>query len=252
MYIPSPTTINNLLVVSALLGCILVVYRESKPETRMGYSKFEQQDESILKIPSRMGMLVIYSPSVILSLLAIMLLPPRHHSNWVAFMCFLHYFKRVYEVIRVHKYSGNTSARDACLISMVYITLTSIFIYLATQVPFSIIDKRQVRFGTMLFFAGELVNFYHHRILSCLRKTSSDSGYKIPEGGLFKFTWCPHYVGEIMAFVGLAIVTQNMLAFPFQSASALYLGLRASSTKAWYENRFPAAVLRAALIPGFF
>ena len=50
MYIPYPTSTNILLGVSALLGCFLVIFRESKPETRMGYSKFAPQDESTLKV----------------------------------------------------------------------------------------------------------------------------------------------------------------------------------------------------------
>ena len=52
MYIPYPTSANILLGVSALLGCFLVIFRETKPETRMGYSKFAPKDESILKVHS--------------------------------------------------------------------------------------------------------------------------------------------------------------------------------------------------------
>ncbi|KAG2216462.1 hypothetical protein INT45_006533 [Circinella minor] len=252
MYIPYLTFINVLLSVSALLGCFLVIFRESKPETRMGYSKFAPQDESILKISSRFGMLLIYSPSSLLSFLAILSLPTRQHSNWIALMFLFHYMKRLYEIGFVHKYSGSTAVRDTCLISTAYIGLTVIFIYLATQVPFSMIDKGQIRFGTLLFFMGEIINFYHHYILSNLRKSNHDSGYKIPKGGLFKFVWCPHYLGEIITLCGLSIVTQNMLTFPFLISCIIYLSLRALNTKSWYENRFPEASLRAALIPGLF
>ncbi|KAI9485012.1 hypothetical protein BDB00DRAFT_746472, partial [Zychaea mexicana] len=96
------------------------------------------------------------------------------------------------EVTFVHRYSGYSLTRDACLISTAYIGMTSIFLYLAAQVPSTDVDKHQVRLGSVMFLVGECTNFYHHSILSNLR-TKGDTTYKIPEHGLFSFTWCPHY-----------------------------------------------------------
>ncbi|KAI8143683.1 3-oxo-5-alpha-steroid 4-dehydrogenase-domain-containing protein [Fennellomyces sp. T-0311] len=251
MYISDPTVTNLGLGLATMLTAAIMVIRELNPVTRMKYSKFAISEKTSLKIPSRIGMLLIYSPAAAISLWA-MVSTLNKHAFWISQLNFLHYLKRLYEVLSIHRYSGHTSVIDACMISTAYASLTGILVFLATQVPLDMISQRQMILGLCFFLAGEILNHYHHRVLANLRKSKGDTTYKIPEGGLFELVWCPHYLGEIVTFMALVLVSQNILALPLQIAATAYLGCRAFNTKKWYESRFPAATPRKALIPGLF
>ena len=73
--------------------------------------------------------------------------------------------------------------------------------------------------GVALFLLGITGNFYHHCLLSRLRG-KDDKGYKIPKGGLFRFVICPHYLFEIIEFVGVAFISQTIY-----TSLRLHLGL---------------------------
>lgn len=138
---------------------------------------------------------------------------------------------------------------------------------MAVNVPVDSISGLQVAIGVVLFVIGESANHYHHRILASLR-SPKDNSYKLPEAGLFRYVWCPHYVsicttyilehrlisnviqlGEIVSFFALVLVSQNMFTLVFQLCSTAYLITRALNTQSWYHTRFPNISKRAALIP---
>ncbi|KAI9317438.1 3-oxo-5-alpha-steroid 4-dehydrogenase [Dichotomocladium elegans] len=121
--------------------------------------------------------------------------------------------------------------------------------YLVSQVPDAAISQSQVILGSVIFFAAEASNHYHHLILAGLRAKKDDVRYRVPDDGLFKLVWCPHYLSEIVAFFSLGLVSQNVLGILFQLNAASYLSARALNTKAWYEQKFPEAPKRFALIP---
>lgn len=105
--------------------------------------------------------------------------------------------------------------------------------------------------GVLLFTVGIAGNFYHHHLLSQLRKGGDDDkGYKIPKGGLFEFVTCPHYLFEIIGFFGFAMISQTVYALAMASATAAYLIGRSFATRRWYESKFeefPTTI--KALIP---
>ncbi|KAH8959714.1 hypothetical protein BDL97_06G092000 [Sphagnum fallax] len=167
----------------------------------------------------------------------------------------IHFSKRVLEVLFLHRFSGTTGGWDTFKISMLYAIVVGSL--LCTQVlSFSLpgtssptIDLKGL--GVSLFLLGICGNFYHHYLLSCLREDGNNKNkYVVPHGGLFKLLVCPHYVFEIIDFIGMATISQTILGFCCTFFVVVYLTGRTSQTKKWYAKKvegFPQD--RKILIP---
>ncbi|XP_068650567.1 uncharacterized protein [Aristolochia californica] len=145
----------------------------------------------------------------------------------------------VSQVLFVHKYSGAMILASAIPISLSYFlsTVTSIYSqYLSQQLPEPEADLKPV--GVVLFLIGIAGNFYHHYLLSNLRG-KEDRGYKVPKGGLFSLVICPHYLFEVVGFVGVSCFSQTLYTFCFTLGSFFYLLGRSHATRKWYIARFP-------------
>ncbi|KAI8098749.1 3-oxo-5-alpha-steroid 4-dehydrogenase-domain-containing protein [Halteromyces radiatus] len=252
MYIPEANLQNILINLYILVSGIVFVYRETNPSTQLGYSKFTKFSKSNTMVPSKYGMLVIYFPSMILCLIGVLwsLSQPRH-VKLVALFSLLHFVKRIYEVLFIHHYSGQSLFKDNITIACSYAGFSIIQLYFTSSVPKSRVNQFEILCGTLLYFFGEGLNHYHHLILADLRKDGSKE-YKIPQGGLFNFIWCPHYLGEIIAFIAMSLLSQHISTLAFQSISILYLAVRAYNTRLWYEHKFGKIPKKACLVPGLF
>ncbi|KAH8552377.1 3-oxo-5-alpha-steroid 4-dehydrogenase-domain-containing protein, partial [Umbelopsis sp. PMI_123] len=140
------------------------------------------------------------------------------------------------EVLFVHKYSGNLALSSSIVISASYTLFAYTTYWFTDKVPLSGYSDIQCLCGVILFVFGEGLNFAHHRILSNLRLLGSNH-YQIPQGGLFKYVWCPHYLGEIISFIAFALISQHIFIGVLQVISAIYLCIRAYNTRIWYEKR---------------
>lgn len=107
--------------------------------------------------------------------------------------------------------------------------------YLTQGVPEPTVDLKYV--GVVLFLVGIIGNFYHHYLLSKLRE-KGDKRYKIPKGGLFRLVICPHYLFEIIGFIGVSLISQTMYAFSFATSTVFYLMGRSNATRRWYLSKF--------------
>lgn len=157
------------------------------------------------------------------------------------------------QVLFVHKYSGGMILGSALLISSSYFMFAAVMVYiqhltLGYQEPE--VDLKYI--GLLIFLVGICGNFYHHYLLSKLRD-SKEKGYKIPRGGLFSVVICPHYLFEIIGFVGISFISQTSFSFYCALGVALYLMGRSYVTRKWYLSKFenfPKNV--KALIPFVF
>lgn len=108
-----------------------------------------------------------------------------------------------------------------------------------------------LKLGLSLYFVGEFGNFYHHYLLRRLRldkKPENKSKYVCPTGGLFDIIWCPHYLFELMAWLGIATVSKHSFQWMTFGQMASYLLGRALATQEWYHKKFKGQE-RYALIP---
>ncbi|KAL4557472.1 hypothetical protein LXL04_035650 [Taraxacum kok-saghyz] len=206
------------------------------------YSKFADVKPSTTqgtKLSSRTGFLILYTPAFLAGLVSFFVFPGGGiRFLLLKFAVTFHFFKRDLEVLFLHKYSGGMILGSTILISIFYLSAAASMIvvhYLSLGLPDPSIDLKYI--GLILFLVGISGNFYHHKLLSKLR-TANEKGYKIPHGGLFNLVICPHYLFEIIIFVGMSFISQTPLAFACTFGDSMYLIARSYETRKWYVNKF--------------
>ncbi|KAG5533011.1 hypothetical protein RHGRI_027300 [Rhododendron griersonianum] len=233
-------------LVVTIMSAITLAFLGSNGITEMRgkqlqYSKFWNvgSRKSTFKVSGRTGMFMAYSPAFLFGLASFFLFP----NEGLRFMLVksaltIHFFKRTLEVFFVHKYSGSMFVDVATMISLSYFTQTALMIYaqhLTRGLQEPLVDLTYV--GIAIFLAGLSGNFYHHCLLSRLRGEGNKE-YKIPKGGLFDLVICPHYLFEILGFVGVSCIAQTLHAFSFTIGSAVLLMGRSYGTRKWYLSKF--------------
>ena len=63
--------------------------------------------------------------------------------------------------------------------------------------------------GTVLFFAGMFTNIQSDHIIRHLRRPG-DTGHYLPKGGMFRYVTSANYLGEIVEWIGFAILTWSL------------------------------------------
>ena len=225
----------------------------------MTYSKFAQGVEVGFPIPSRTAMLLFYAPAGLVAVYHLF----SHHSAatsiiedrtlLAAVLMLLHFGKRCLEVLFLHKFSGETPMMSVVFISVLYILASNSCVHYAASVaPFAAagINETLRAVGLVLFVVGELGNLYHHHLLASLRKPG-ETGYKVPRGGGFEFVAAPHYMFELVSWLGVSLVTQHWIVNGFFIGMALYLADRARGQSEWnrtkLKDEYPAS--RGNMIP---
>lgn len=231
---------------------ICAIYK-GEIEKPMPYSKFAAESPSAAKsaamIPSRTGMLIIYVPATIVAFIFQYLLPQFASMAFTptiaGWMVLVHFLKRDAEALFLHKYSGETDSNAAKLISVSY-ALTSFAICLLSNPEVSVVGSSDIQLGLLFFVIGSLGNFYHHYLLSLLRSDSScyktptpgKKKYKAPTGGLFEYVAAPHYLFELIAWLGIALVSQQLTSYLNLISMCCYLSARSYNQNQWNQNKF--------------
>lgn len=92
--------------------------------------------------------------------------------------------------------------------------------------------------GVAVFVAGAAINHHADHVLLHLRKPG-ETGYKIPQGGLYRYVTSPNYLGEMLEWVGWAIATWSLAGVAFAAYTAANLIPRAMENHRWYLEKFP-------------
>ena len=91
--------------------------------------------------------------------------------------------------------------------------------------------------GLVMFFTGAFINLHSDQILINLRKNTSH-GYAIPYGGMFKYLSSPNYFGELIEWLGFAIMAVGLPGFSFFIWTFANLVPRALDNHKWYNQTF--------------
>jgi len=104
--------------------------------------------------------------------------------------------------------------------------------------------------GAALFVAGAALNIYSDYRLATLRAKAS-GGAVLPRGGPFNLVSCPNLAGEIVEWIGFALMSWSLPGLAFAMWTTANLVPRALWRHRWYRERFPDYPgKRRAVIPG--
>ncbi len=206
-------------------------------------------------ISNRFGWLFMELP--VLVVLFIVIIPDQEKVSkvsWfmIAFFC-LHYFNRIF----VFPFRLHTKGKKMPLIivaSGIFFNLVNGFslgIYFSRFADYNYEWFSDLRFitGLFIFMTGMLINMKADNILIGLRKPG-ETHYVIPGGWLFNRISCPNLFGELIEWLGFAILCWNLPALSFFIWTAANLIPRALAHHKWYKEKFkeyPSG--RKAIIP---
>ena len=189
----------------------------------------------------------------------------------------LHIIRRVYECLYVHQWrSTSVMHLSIYVLGLLYYALLP-FIFCrfdcgGPQTSYSyLLIKVSGLFSRLIQMSIQIASFAlclyaqhqharHHLILANLRRddpsdkssSPSSSTYRLPEGGWFQWVACPHYLAEILFYVGLAGLLQDgARGMVIVAWVVISLTLNAWQSQRWYEQKIPgyAKLNRKAIFP---
>lgn len=89
----------------------------------------------------------------------------------------------------------------------------------------------------LLFVVGELGNLSTHLTLRSLR-SSGGTERGIPQGWAFELVTCPNYMFEIVAWVGIALVSWSLSTIMFLTIGVSFMGAWGNKKEAKYRKEF--------------
>lgn len=237
---------------------------QSQVKDATPYGKFALGKEMKISVPGKIGMLLIYCPALIYLASAEVIpkmdsisfdkLPERNVI--VSVFLLIHFAKRVLETLFLHKYSGQSDGIVTTFIGLYYAFVSwQVVAFNRVAVDSSMLSNNLLYIGAATFLIGELGNLYHHYLLAQLRKGSSTTGakkYFSPKGGLFTYVAAPHYLFELIAWLGIAIVAQHSNALIVFLSMVSYLSGRAKVTNEWNMKNIDDYEPRKNILPGIF
>ncbi len=91
--------------------------------------------------------------------------------------------------------------------------------------------------GTVIFFTGMGINLHSDHVIRHLRKPG-DTKHYIPKKGMYKYVTSANYFGELVEWIGYAILTWSPAGLLFAVWTFANLGPRAKSLTEKYEQEF--------------
>ena len=93
--------------------------------------------------------------------------------------------------------------------------------------------------GTCLFIAGFVVNLRSDYIIRHLRKNPEDTKHYFPKGFMFNYVTSANYFGELVEWLGFAILTWSVPGLVFFIWTFANLAPRAHAIHKRYKQEFP-------------
>lgn len=181
---------------------------------------------------------MLYTPGLITAILfaakIIQARNPSQTTDLAGAMGAIHFGKRVLESLFLHKYSGGMELAmviPGCISYSICIAQVAFF-----SRPASLLSPTSV-LGISLFVIGTLGNLYHHWLLRNLRTGNEKKRYVVPRGGLFEYVACPHYLFELIAWLGMGVYGRAANCYVPFVAMGGYLMRRAEKTTKYYHEK---------------
>lgn len=165
----------------------------------------------------------------------------------------LHFLKREFETIFVHKFSRPTMPLNNLFKNCTYYwTFGAAIGYPLCNPSYVPPSPLLIKIGLAIFILSELGNLKCHLMLSNMRPKEGSQQRDIPRGFLFNLVACPNYTFEIMSWVGFSIMTMIPMSFLFTIVGFLQMTEWAIKKHKGYKKDFPEEypkLKRKAIIP---
>ena len=94
--------------------------------------------------------------------------------------------------------------------------------------------------GLAIFVSGFIINLHSDYIIRHLRKNPADTRHYLPQGGMFRYVTSANYFGELMEWLGFAILTWSLAGMVFFIWTFANLVPRAHTLYHKYQAEFGA------------
>lgn len=207
------------------------------------------------QLPSRVGWIVMESPSALLFLW--IFFQGEHRTELVPLVLLgvwqFHYLHRTFVFPFRARLRGKQMPILIVLLAVTFNVLNSYvnarwISHFGSYGSEWLADPRFL-IGIAVFALGFVINLRADSVLFRLRKPG-ETGYKIPKGGLHDLVVSPNYLGEIVEWIGWALLTWSTAGLSFAVYTVANLAPRAVSHLRWYREKFPEFPReRRALLP---
>ncbi len=193
-------------------------------------------------LPNRAAWILMELPALLVITLLVLASPARAMpQTWVP-LCFwvFHYAYRTFLFPALMQPSDRTFPALLVLFAIVFNTLNGYnnaeALIAAGENATPLLTQHFV-IGTVLFLAGFSLHFQSDKTIRELRKPG-ETGYRIPQGGLFRWVSSPHYLGEIIQWIGWAVLTWSLAGVAFALFTFCNLAPRALSNHRLVSRAF--------------
>ncbi len=197
-------------------------------------------------IDNRLGWVLMEAPVFIAMLLLWLYSERRTDPTRLAFLLIfeIHYFQRSF--IFPLKISGRGRMPLSIIVmGQLFNTLNALmqggwifYISPAGMYPASWLLSPQFLAGTAVFAFGMFVNLQSDDIIRHLRKSPDDTRHYLPRGGMFRYVSSANYFGELLEWIGFAILTWSWAGAVFALWTFANLCPRAARIHSRYEQEF--------------
>ncbi len=197
-------------------------------------------------LPPTLGWVLMEAPSPLGMALLFWLSPqPKELTHWVLlFIWQTHYAHRAF-IFPFRRKSSQfgmplTIVASGFLFNVFNAYLNGYYLFFMQPAHLASLNWfLDVRFvlGTAFFALGYFVNQHADHILFHLRKPG-ETGYKIPQGGMYRWISCPNYFGEMVEWFGWALLSFSPAGLAFALWTMANLLPRAIAHHRWYKQTF--------------
>ena len=196
-------------------------------------------------IPNKIGWILMESP-VFIAMILLCVFSER--STNIVCLIFLilfeiHYFQRSF-IFPFLIRGKSVMPLSVILMGVVFNTLNALMqggwiFYVAPENMYetSWLTTPQFIIGTLIFFAGMIINIHSDNIIRHLRKPG-DTKHYLPKKGMFKYVTSANYFGEFVEWCGFAILTWSLAGAVFALWTFANLAPRAAKIYDNYKKEF--------------
>lgn len=196
-------------------------------------------------IPNKLGWVLMESPVFIVMIILALL---SERSNDIVSLIFLilfeiHYFQRSF-IFPFLIRGKSVMPLSVVLMGVVFNVLNALMqggwiFYISPENMYSIswLTTPQFIIGTLIFFAGMIINIHSDYIIRHLRKPG-DTKHYLPKKGMFRYVTSANYFGEFVEWCGFAVMTWSLSGAVFALWTFANLAPRAAKICDNYKKEF--------------